>query len=153
MISTLKVNFVTLMETCTGSAGIRALLGLGLLNYNACQAAPAQFKALSEAVEALYIIWESIKILVLDSSSEIGIGAQTCGCVHDRVMGGPNLEVFKFGLYLFVPIFALLHFGDPDWYHNNVLPVRVDLEHISICVEEYPSTNRNCSHPERKLAK
>ena len=48
----------------------------------------------------------------------------------------PNLEVFKFGLYLFVPVFALLHFGDPDWYHNNVLPVRVDLEHISICVEE-----------------
>ena len=47
-------------------------------------------------------------------------------------MGGPNLEVFKFGLYLFVPVFALLHFGDPDWYHNNVLPVRVDFEHISI---------------------
>jgi hypothetical protein len=68
MISTLKVNFVTLMETCTGSAGIRALLDL--LNYNDCQAAPAQFKALSEAVEALYIIWESIKNLVLDSSLE-----------------------------------------------------------------------------------
>ena len=38
-------------------------------------------------------------------------------------MGGPNLEVFKFGLYLFVPVFALLHFGDPQWYHDNVLPV------------------------------
>ena len=68
MISILKVNFVTLMETCTGSAGIRALLDL--LNYNDCQAAPAQFKALSEAVEVLYIIWESIKNLVLDSSLE-----------------------------------------------------------------------------------
>jgi protein PET100 len=39
-------------------------------------------------------------------------------------MGGANLEVFKFGLYLFVPVFALLHFGDPQWYHDNVLPVR-----------------------------
>jgi hypothetical protein len=38
-------------------------------------------------------------------------------------MGG-NLEIFKFGMYLFVPVFALLHFGDPAWYHDNVLPVR-----------------------------
>lgn len=38
-------------------------------------------------------------------------------------MGGPNLEVFKFGLYLFVPVVALLHFGDPAWYHDHVLPV------------------------------
>ena len=42
-------------------------------------------------------------------------------------MAGPNLEVFKFGLYLFVPVFALLHFGDPDWYHRNVLPVGIYL--------------------------
>ena len=42
-------------------------------------------------------------------------------------MGGPNLEVFKFGLYLFVPVLALLHFGDPQWYHDNVLPVRFRL--------------------------
>ncbi|KAH7889802.1 hypothetical protein F5I97DRAFT_1802018 [Phlebopus sp. FC_14] len=39
-------------------------------------------------------------------------------------MGGPNLEVFKFGLYLFVPVMALLHFGDPQWYHENVLPYK-----------------------------
>jgi protein PET100 len=38
-------------------------------------------------------------------------------------MGGLKLEVFKFGLYLFVPIVALLHFGDPEWYHTHVLPV------------------------------
>ncbi|KAJ3812541.1 hypothetical protein EV368DRAFT_34369 [Lentinula lateritia] len=38
-------------------------------------------------------------------------------------MGGPNLEVFKFSLYLFIPICALLHFGDPQWYRNTVLPV------------------------------
>jgi len=42
-------------------------------------------------------------------------------------MGGPNLELFKFGLYLFVPVFALLHFGDPDWYNNHVLPYQAKL--------------------------
>jgi protein PET100 len=40
-------------------------------------------------------------------------------------MGGPNLEIFKFSLYLFVPIFALVHFGDPHWYRNTVLPVNM----------------------------
>lgn len=38
-------------------------------------------------------------------------------------MGGPNLEIFKFSLYLFVPIFALVHFGDPAWYRAHVVPV------------------------------
>jgi len=38
-------------------------------------------------------------------------------------MGGPNLEVFKFAIYLFVPIAALVHFGDPDWYRQHVVPV------------------------------
>ncbi|KAG6909449.1 hypothetical protein DXG01_000434 [Tephrocybe rancida] len=39
-------------------------------------------------------------------------------------MGGANLEVFKFSLYLFVPIAALVHFGDPDWYREHVVPYR-----------------------------
>ncbi|KAG5727579.1 hypothetical protein E4T56_gene12372 [Termitomyces sp. T112] len=39
-------------------------------------------------------------------------------------MGGANLEVFKFSLYLFVPIAALVHFGDPDWYRQHVVPYR-----------------------------
>jgi protein PET100 len=59
-------------------------------------------------------------------------------------MGGPNLEVFKFGLYLFVPVFTLLHFGDPDWYHNHVLPVgfglscpKCRLMHYRIYVIQY----------------
>ncbi|KAF5364942.1 hypothetical protein D9758_008080 [Tetrapyrgos nigripes] len=42
-------------------------------------------------------------------------------------MGGANLEIFKFSLYLFVPIMALVHFGDPDWYKNNVVPMRAKL--------------------------
>ncbi|KAK0459504.1 uncharacterized protein EV420DRAFT_1536226 [Desarmillaria tabescens] len=39
-------------------------------------------------------------------------------------MAGPNLEIFKFSVYLFVPIWALVHFGDPAWYRNNVLPYK-----------------------------
>lgn len=34
------------------------------------------------------------------------------------------VEVFKFATYLFIPIFAMLHFGDPDWYEHHVAPVR-----------------------------
>ena len=41
-----------------------------------------------------------------------------------QTMGGPNLEIFKFSLYLFVPIAALVHFGDPEWYRTTVVPVR-----------------------------
>ncbi|KAJ3801372.1 hypothetical protein GGU11DRAFT_769435 [Lentinula aff. detonsa] len=42
-------------------------------------------------------------------------------------MAGPNLEVFKFSLYLFIPICALVHFGDPQWYRNTVLPYKEQL--------------------------
>ena len=38
-------------------------------------------------------------------------------------MGGPNLEVFKFATYVFLPILVMAHFGNPDWYQKNVLPV------------------------------
>jgi|SRR6266498_3548668 len=40
-------------------------------------------------------------------------------------MGGPNLEIFKFSVYLFVPLVALIHFGDPKWYREKVIPVRL----------------------------
>lgn len=39
-------------------------------------------------------------------------------------MAGPNLELFKFSLYLFFPLAIMIHYGDPQWYHDNVLPVR-----------------------------
>ncbi|KAF9036706.1 hypothetical protein BJ165DRAFT_1532814 [Panaeolus papilionaceus] len=42
-------------------------------------------------------------------------------------MGGPNLEIFKFSLYLFVPLAALVHFGDPQWYRDVVVPYRKKL--------------------------
>ena len=40
-------------------------------------------------------------------------------------MGGPNLEVFKFSVYVFFPVVMLLYYGNPDWYAKNVLPVRI----------------------------
>lgn len=45
-----------------------------------------------------------------------------CWSVH-VTMGGPNLEVFKFATYVFVPILVMAHFGNPEWYQKNVLPV------------------------------
>ncbi|KAF9653134.1 hypothetical protein BDM02DRAFT_3183090 [Thelephora ganbajun] len=39
-------------------------------------------------------------------------------------MAGPNLEVFKFGLYVFFPVLMLLRYGDSEWYQNNVIPYR-----------------------------
>ncbi|KAA1471235.1 hypothetical protein DENSPDRAFT_880311 [Dentipellis sp. KUC8613] len=39
-------------------------------------------------------------------------------------MAGPNLEVFKFGLYVFFPVLVFMYYGDPDWYDRNVLPYR-----------------------------
>ncbi|EHS64323.1 uncharacterized protein PGTG_20934 [Puccinia graminis f. sp. tritici CRL 75-36-700-3] len=39
-------------------------------------------------------------------------------------MAGPNLELAKFGMYVFFPILVMVHYGDPDWYHKYVLPDR-----------------------------
>jgi protein PET100 len=38
-------------------------------------------------------------------------------------MAGPNVELFKFGLYLFFPLAIMIHVGDPDWYERHVRPV------------------------------
>lgn len=39
-------------------------------------------------------------------------------------MAGPNLEVLKFGFYLFFPIATLVHYGNPAWYQKHVIPVK-----------------------------
>ncbi|PWN98118.1 hypothetical protein FA09DRAFT_329748 [Tilletiopsis washingtonensis] len=39
-------------------------------------------------------------------------------------MAGPNVELFKFGLYLFFPLAIMIHVGDPDWYERHVRPIR-----------------------------
>ena len=38
-------------------------------------------------------------------------------------MGGPYLEVFKFATYVSLPLLVMAHYGNPEWYRNNVLPV------------------------------
>ncbi|RUP52275.1 hypothetical protein BC936DRAFT_149532 [Jimgerdemannia flammicorona] len=35
-------------------------------------------------------------------------------------MGGPKLEVFKFGVYIFFPVGVMLYFGGPDFYNKFV---------------------------------
>lgn len=42
-------------------------------------------------------------------------------------MAGPGLEVFKFALYLALPIGVMVHYGKPEWYTQHVLPVRADV--------------------------
>ncbi|OCF45667.1 hypothetical protein I317_00570 [Kwoniella heveanensis CBS 569] len=37
-------------------------------------------------------------------------------------MAGPNLEIFKFGFYMFFPIYVMFKFGDPEWYESYVKP-------------------------------
>ena len=39
-------------------------------------------------------------------------------------MAGPNLEIFKFGFYVFFPVAIMFHYGKPEWYDKHVLPVR-----------------------------
>ncbi|WWD08417.1 hypothetical protein V865_006529 [Kwoniella europaea PYCC6329] len=39
-------------------------------------------------------------------------------------MAGPNLEIFKFGFYMFFPIYVMFKFGDPEWYENYVQPYK-----------------------------
>jgi hypothetical protein len=53
--------------------------------YSACQAAPSQFKALSEEVEALHVVLESIKKVVLgvglDASNINDLNRVSRGCI------------------------------------------------------------------------
>ncbi|WVQ95484.1 hypothetical protein IAU59_002581 [Kwoniella sp. CBS 9459] len=39
-------------------------------------------------------------------------------------MAGPNLEIFKFGFYMFFPIYVMFKFGDPEWYESYVKPYK-----------------------------
>ncbi|KAI9463389.1 hypothetical protein F5148DRAFT_197574 [Russula earlei] len=39
-------------------------------------------------------------------------------------MAGPNLEVFKFAVYVFFPVLVFLRYGDPEWYRSNVIPYK-----------------------------
>lgn len=48
-------------------------------------------------------------------------------------MAGPNLEVFKFAVYVFFPVLIFMRYGDPDWYDRNVLPVGYHLAFSNLC--------------------
>jgi len=39
-------------------------------------------------------------------------------------MAGPGLEVFKFSLYLLLPVGVMIHISKPEWYTQNVLPYK-----------------------------
>ncbi|WVR08605.1 hypothetical protein IAU60_005660 [Kwoniella sp. DSM 27419] len=39
-------------------------------------------------------------------------------------MAGPNLEIVKFGFYMFFPIYVMFKFGDPEWYTEYVAPYK-----------------------------
>ncbi|WVF67921.1 hypothetical protein IAT40_002683 [Kwoniella sp. CBS 6097] len=39
-------------------------------------------------------------------------------------MAGPNMEIFKFGFYMFFPIYMMFKFGDPEWYDTYVQPYK-----------------------------
>jgi len=51
-------------------------------------------------------------------------------------MAGPNLEVFKFAVYVFFPVLVFFHYGDPEWYRTNVIPYKERL---------FPSDDRTAS--------
>ncbi|PKI82836.1 hypothetical protein MVES1_003663 [Malassezia vespertilionis] len=39
-------------------------------------------------------------------------------------MAGPNMELFRFALYLAFPLGFMVYFGDPAWYDKYVIPIR-----------------------------
>ncbi|CAO0791413.1 unnamed protein product [Mucor circinelloides] len=39
-------------------------------------------------------------------------------------MGGPRLEVVKFGFYVFFPVGVMLYFGGPEFYDNYVKGIK-----------------------------
>ncbi|KWU41738.1 hypothetical protein RHOSPDRAFT_11659, partial [Rhodotorula sp. JG-1b] len=41
-------------------------------------------------------------------------------------MAPAQLELFKFSLYVFLPVYAMLHYGDPEWYEKWIGPLRSD---------------------------
>ncbi|CAG8525134.1 15381_t:CDS:10 [Acaulospora morrowiae] len=43
-------------------------------------------------------------------------------------MAGPNLELFKFGLYVFFPVAAMYYFGSPEFYEKHISrPLNVNM--------------------------
>ncbi|KAI9601676.1 hypothetical protein H4Q26_001509 [Puccinia striiformis f. sp. tritici PST-130] len=64
------------------------------------------------------------------------------------LMAGPNLELAKFGMYVFFPILVMVHYGDPDWYHRYVVP---DRDQFLKTDKMAPSPPRNRSELQQEL--
>jgi protein PET100, fungi type len=58
-------------------------------------------------------------------------------------MAGPNLEVFKFAVYVFFPVLVFLHYGDPEWYRKNVIPVRTSFPLTSLVSYDRRDSTKN----------
>ncbi|CAG8643674.1 hypothetical protein C2G38_2210889 [Gigaspora rosea] len=43
-------------------------------------------------------------------------------------MGGPNLELFKFGVYIFFPVAVMYYVGSPSFYEKHVKETKVRAE-------------------------
>ncbi|KAK9896461.1 hypothetical protein P389DRAFT_211202 [Cystobasidium minutum MCA 4210] len=57
-------------------------------------------------------------------------------------MAGPNLELFKFVVYVSVPIAFMAYFGDPEWYNKHVYPLKdafVKPEKAEVTISETPN--------------
>jgi hypothetical protein len=67
-------------------------------------------------------------------------------------MAGPNLEVFKFGVYVFFPVLMLLRYGDSKWYQNHVIPVGALAALQKNCTLTVPihSTGTRCFHQRKR---
>lgn len=64
-------------------------------------------------------------------------------------MAGGNLEVFKFGVYLFIPILTMFHFASPEWYNEHVVPVSA-ANYLSCPPNLIPQTRDRFWPPEDK---
>ncbi|GAA5878229.1 hypothetical protein JCM16303_002693 [Sporobolomyces ruberrimus] len=56
-------------------------------------------------------------------------------------MAPAQLELFKFSLYVFFPVCAMLHYGDPDWYEKYVGPIRAAYRQDNLPQVEPPQTS------------
>jgi Pet100 len=86
-----------------------------------CIASSAAFQLHSMFNRGVKLSYEGLAEVTLQRSTP---------CCAIIAMAGPNLEVFKFGLYLFFPIGMMVQFSNPEWYYRNVLPVCMTLSSL-----------------------
>lgn len=61
-------------------------------------------------------------------------------------MAGPNLELFRFAVYVGFPILIMSYYGDPEWYNRWVYPLRdayLQPEKADVRLSETPAELRD----------